>query len=482
VANDGDGVRAGAESPVAGRSGHGPVYQQLWFWVVIAITAGVIFGLVAPDQATKAKWLADAFLQLVKTIAAPVIFLTVVIGIASLGNLARAGALAVRALGYFFIATTVALLLGMIAGNLVKPGAGLQVAPSDAAREAAKENISEAGNAETGLVGFVLNDLLPTSFVQPFVENEILRVLFLAILTAFAIVGLPGNVRVGIVHVFETAAKVVFGMIKYIMWAAPLGAFGGMAFTVANFGGTALENLAKLMITFWATAAFFVFVILGAVCRAFGFNILKFIRLIKDEILIVLGTSSSETVLPRLLAKFESAGASPQVVGVVLPAGYSFNLDGTAIYLSLGALFIVQATGENLPLAQQFALVGLMILTSKGAAGITGAGLVALTASLQTFGGDFFTPESIAIGISLVVGIDRIMSEGRALTNVISNGVATMVIAKMMGEVNEERFKAVLNDPGLADPDHPDAIYEAEIEEALRREAGDKAPPLPAPL
>jgi aerobic C4-dicarboxylate transport protein len=479
VATDGDGVRA-AETPAAGRSGHGPLYQQLWFWVLIAIASGVIFGLVAPDQATKAKWLADAFLQLVKTIAAPVIFLTVVIGIASLGNLARAGALAVRALGYFFIATLVALGLGMIAGNLVKPGAGLQVAPSDEAREAANENIAEAGDAETGLVGFILNDLLPTSFVQPFVENEILRVLFLAVLTAFAITGLPGNLRVDIVHVFETAAKIVFGIIKYIMWAAPLGAFGGMAFTVANFGGDALENLAKLMITFWATAAFFVFVVLGTLCRAFGFSLLKFIRLIKDEILIVLGTSSSETVLPRLLAKFESAGASPQVVGVVLPAGYSFNLDGTAIYLSLGALFIVQATGENLPLAQQFALVGLMLLTSKGAAGITGAGLVALTASLQTFGGDFFTPESIAIGISLVVGIDRIMSEGRALTNVISNGVATMVIAKMMGEVNEERFKAVLNDPSLADPDHPDAIYEAEIEEALRREADAKAAPLPA--
>ena len=187
--------------------------------------------------------------------------------------------------------------------------------------------------------------------------------------------------------------------------------------------------------------------------------------------LIVLGTSSSETVLPRLLAKYASAGAHPRVVGVVLPAGYSFNLDGTAIYLTLGALFIVQATGETLPLTQQLALVGLMMLTSKGAAGITGAGLVALTASLQTFGGDFFTAQSIAIGLSLVVGIDRIMSEGRALTNVISNGVATIVVAKMMGELNEERFKAVLNDPSLADPDHPDVVYEAEIEEALRREA-----------
>jgi aerobic C4-dicarboxylate transport protein len=470
-------------APARAGPGHGPLYKQLWFWVVIAIIAGVIVGLTAEGPAREAKWLADAFLQLVKTIAAPVIFLTVVIGIASLGDLARAGALAVRALGYFFIATTVALVLGLIAGNLVKPGAGLQVAPSAEDREAAQEPIAEAGQTETGFVGFVLDDLLPTSFVQPFVENEILRVLFLAVLTAFAISALPTSLRVGVVHAFETAAKIVFGIIKFIMWAAPLGAFGGMAFTVANFGGEALENLAKLMITFWVTAAIFVFVLLNVVARVFGFSLLKFIRLIKDEILIVLGTSSSETVLPRLLAKFESAGASPQVVGVVLPAGYSFNLDGTAIYLTLGALFIVQATGENLPLAQQIALVGLMILTSKGAAGITGAGLVALTASLQTFGGDFFTPESIAIGISLVVGIDRIMSEGRALTNVISNGVATIVIAKMMGEVHEERFQACLNDPSLADPDHPDAEWEAEIEEHLRERAEPEpaVPGAPAP-
>jgi aerobic C4-dicarboxylate transport protein len=347
VTVDGDAVKPAPETPVAGRSGQGPLRKQLWFWVLIGLTGGVIFGLVAPDEATKAKWLADAFLQLVKTIAAPVIFVTLVIGIASLGNLARAGALAVRALGYFFAATAVALLLGLIAGNVVKPGAGLAVAPSDAGLEAAKEPIAEAGDAnETGLVGFVLDDLLPTSFAQPFVENEILRVLFLAVLTAIAISGLQATLRQGIVHTFEAVAKIVFGMIKYIMWAAPFGAFGGMAFTVANFGGDALKNLATLMITFWATSAFFVFIVLGALCRAFGFSLLKFIRLIKDEMLIVLGTSSSETVLPRLLAKYASAGAHPRVVGVVLPAGYSFNLDGTAIYLTLGALFTSRRPGR----------------------------------------------------------------------------------------------------------------------------------------
>jgi aerobic C4-dicarboxylate transport protein len=460
--------------------GHGPLVKQLWFWVIVAISAGILFGLVAPDAAKEAKWLADGFLQLVKTIAAPVIFVTVVIGIASLGDLARAGGLAARALGYFFIATSVALALGLIVGNIVAPGEGLNIQPTADQREAAEERIAEAGETETGFTAFVLDDLLPASFVSPFVENEILRVLVLAILTSFGVSALPTALRVGVVHVFETASKIIFALIKIIMWAAPLGAFGGMAFTVAEFGGATLENLAKLAITFWATCAFFVFVLLNIVARAFGFSLLKFIRLIKDELLIIVGTSSSETVLPRLLAKFESAGASPQTVGVVLPTGYSFNLDGTAIYLTLGALFIVQATGQDMSIGEQLALAALMILTSKGAAGITGAGLVTLTASLQTFGGQFFTAESIAIGIALVVGIDRIMSEGRALTNAIGNGVATMVIAKMMGEVHEERFQEVLNNPGLADPDHPDVEWEEEIEEHLRERA-EPEPAVPGP-
>jgi aerobic C4-dicarboxylate transport protein len=226
-----------------------------------------------------------------------------------------------------------------------------------------------------------------------------------------------------------------------------------MAFTVAQFGGGALQNLAMLMLTFWGTAAVFVFVVLGIVARISGFNILRFIRLLKDELLIILGTSSSETVLPRMLVKLEKAGASRQSVGVVLPTGFSFNLDGTCIYLTLGALFIVQATGQDMALTEQLALAGLMILTSKGAAGITGAGLVTLTASLQAFGGTFFSAESIAVGIALVVGIDRVMSEGRALTNCIGNGVATMVIAKWTGELDEARFQRALADPSLADPD-----------------------------
>jgi aerobic C4-dicarboxylate transport protein len=445
------------------------VLAQLWFWVVVAIGAGAVFGLAAPEAAKEAKWLADAFLQLVKTITAPVIFLTVVIGIASLGDMAKAGGLAARALGYFLVATVVALGLGLLAGNLIGPGEGFAAAPTADAAEAAKEKIADAGAAGHGVVGFITEDLLPTSFVQPFVENEVLKVLLLAILVAAAMTALAPPVRARVVGGLEVASQIVFGVIRLIMWTAPLGAFGGMAFTIAEFGGGALQKLALLLASFWGTAAVFVFVVLGLVARVSGFSILRFIRLLKDELLIILGTSSSETVLPRLLVKLERAGASRRSVGVVLPTGYSFNLDGTCIYLTLGALFIVQASGQDMALGEQLALAALMVLTSKGAAGITGAGLVTLTASLQAFGGTFFSPESIAVGIALVVGIDRVMSEGRALTNCIGNGVATMVIARWEGELDTERFRAALADPSVADP-------------ALGPIAATPAPAEPAPI
>ena len=427
------------------------VLKQLWFWVIVAIVAGVIFGLLAKGPAEEAKWLADAFIQLIKAVTGPVIFLTVVIGIASLGNLARAGGLALRALGYFFSMTVIALALGLIAANVFAPGSGFDGEPSASAQESAKESIAEAGDTAPGLVGFITEDLLPTSFVEPFVENEILQVLVVAILVAASISMLPDRQRESIVSVFEVASRIVFGIIRLIMWAAPLGAFGGMAYTVSVFGADSLTSLGALMAVFWGTCAFFVVVVLGSVARAAGFSIFRLIRLIRDELLIIVGTSSSETVLPRLLAKTQAAGASKQVSGMVLPTGYSFNLDGTCIYLTLGALFIVQASGQDMSIGQQIALAGLMVLTSKGAAGITGAGLVTLTASLQAFGGTFFSAESIAVGIALVVGIDRIMSEGRALTNAIGNTVATMVVAKWQGELDEERFQEVLHHPQSVD-------------------------------
>jgi aerobic C4-dicarboxylate transport protein len=440
------------------------LYTQLWLWVLVAIAAGIVFGLVAPDTAKKAKWMADAFIQLIKTVTAPVIFVTVVIGIASLGNLARAGGLALRALFYFLCATVVALTLGLLAANIVKPGGGFEGQVSDTARASAKESIAEAGK-ESGVVPFITDHLLPTSFVQPFVDNEILQVLVLALLTAAAISMVAADQRERIVGVFESVSRVIFGVIRLIMWAAPIGAFGGMAFTVAQFGSASLTSLVLLMVTFWGTCAIFVFGVLGLVARLSGFSILRLIRLIRDELLIILGTSSSETVLPRLLAKLEAAGASRQTVGVVIPTGYSFNLDGTCIYLTLGAMFIVQASGQDMSIGQQIALAALMVLTSKGAAGITGAGLVTLTASLQAFGGQFFSAESIAVGIALVVGIDRIMSEGRALTNAIGNSVATLVIAGWQGERDDRRLQAVLAEPSIVD---------REVELALRGSGGGR--------
>jgi aerobic C4-dicarboxylate transport protein len=442
----------------------GRLYTQLWFLVLVAIAAGIVFGLVAPDAAKDAKWLAEAFLQLIKAITGPVIFVTVVIGIASLGNISRAGGLALRALGYFLVMTVIALALGLIAGNLVQPGSHFSGSPSAEGRASAKESIGEAGG-DQGLVPFITDDLLPSSFVQPFVENKILQVLVLAILTAASISFLAADLRARVLGGFELASRVIFGMIRLIMWAAPLGAFGGMAYTVAQFGSASLTSLALLMATFWGTCAIFVFVVLGLVARAAGFSILRLVRLLRDELLIIVGTSSSETVLPRLLAKLEAAGASRQTVGLVIPTGYSFNLDGTCIYLTLGALFIVQAAGQDMAIGEQIAMAGLMVLTSKGAAGITGAGLVTLTASLQAFGGQFFSAEAIAVGVALVVGIDRIMSEGRALTNCIGNAVATMVIAKWQGELDEERFQQVLRDPKSVD---------LHVERALRGEDADR--------
>ena len=428
------------------------LYTQLWFWVLVAIGSGIVFGLVAPDAAKKADWLADAFLQLIKTVTGPVIFVTVVIGISSLGNLARAGGLALRALGYFFVMTVIALTLGLLAGNIIAPGSGFDSGPFAENAAKAKEAIGEAGS-DSGFVGFLTNDLLPTSFLQPFVDNKVLQVLVLAILTACSISYLSTRMREKAVAAIDGIAKVIFGIIKIIMWAAPLAAFGGMAFTVAAFGASSLANLGMLMLTFWGTCAIFIGVVLGAVSAWAGFNVFKLIRLIKDELLIIVGTSSSETVLPRFLTKLESAGASRQTVGLVIPTGYSFNLDGTCIYLTLGALFIIQAGGEQLGIGAQIGLATLMVLTSKGAAGVTGAGLVTLAASLQAFGGEFFSPEAIAVGIALIVGIDRVMSEGRALTNAIGNCVATLVIARWSGELDRERLRAVLDDPSLVEDD-----------------------------
>ena len=421
------------------------IYQHLYFWVLVAISLGIAVGLLFPKQGAELKWLADLFVALVKMVIAPTIFCTVVVGIASLGSLAKAGKLALRTISYFTVLTVVALIIGLVAINVFKPGEGLNIAIDESVAE---KTIAAANAAEGdgGITGFILG-LVPTSVVSAFTDGQLIQVLVVAILVAVAI-SFMGERGAPVIRAIDSIGKVMFGIIKVIMYAAPIGAFGGMAFTVGMYGEEVLSSLAFLMGTFYLTCVLFIVVVLGAIARIAGFNIFKFIRFIKDELFIVLGTSSSETVLPRLLVKLESAGAEKSVVGLTIPTGYSFNLDGTCIYLTMGAIFIAQATGADLSIATQIGLLLFMLISSKGAAGVTGAGLVTLAASLAAFG------DTIpVVGIALIVGIDRFMSEARALTNLIGNGVATMVIAKWQGDLDTDRFKAVLNDPDLVDMD-----------------------------
>jgi aerobic C4-dicarboxylate transport protein len=427
-----------------------PFYRHLYLWVLASIVLGVLVGLAFPTQAANLKWLADLFISLVKVVIAPLIFTTVVVGIAGMGNLAKAGGIALRTIGYFMVMTIVALALGLAAINILRPGVGLNMHVS---ADKAKATLGAAQSAgEGGVQGFILS-LVPKSFASAFVDGQLIQVLLLAILVAVGI-SFMGRKGEPVVRAFDAVSHVLFGVIRVIMYAAPIGAFGGMAFTVGKYGTQVLGNLAALMGTFYLTCVVFIFVVLGGVARLAGFSIFKLVRLVKDELLIVLGTSSSETVLPRLLAKLEASGADKSVVGLTVPTGYSFNLDGTCIYLTMGAIFIAQATGRHVPIGTQIGLLLFMLLTSKGSAGVTGAGLVTLAASLTAFG------DTIpAVGIALIVGIDRFMSEARALTNLIGNAVATMVIARWQGALDVERFHEVLDDPSLIDVEallHPE--------------------------
>jgi aerobic C4-dicarboxylate transport protein len=435
-------------------------YRHLYFWVLVSIALGIAVGLLFPRQAAELKWLADLFVGLVKMVIAPTIFCTVVVGIAGLGSLARAGKLALRTIAYFTVLTVVALAIGLVAVNVLRPGAGLGIKPDAAA---AKSTLDTAAQAESGgVTGFILG-LVPKSFLGAFTDGQLIQVLVVAILVAVA-ASFTGEVGARVVRAIDTIGKIMFGVIKVIMYAAPIGAFGGMAFTIGKYGDKVLGSLAALMGTFYLTCLIFIVGVLGPVAWIAGFNIFRFIRLIKDELLIVLGTSSSETVLPRMLAKLEASGAERSVVGLTIPTGYSFNLDGTCIYLTMGALFIAQATGADVPIGTQIALLAFMLISSKGAAGVTGAGLITLAASLAAFG------DTIpAVGIALIVGIDRFMSEARALTNLIGNGVATMVIARWQGALDVERFRTVLRNPELVE----DALEKADGE---REDEKDREP------
>lgn len=431
--------------------GPAPKRKQLWhhlyFWVLVGIAAGITIGLLAPEIGAQMKWLADLFIKLVKVVIAPTIFATVAVGIAGLGNLAKAGGLALKTVIYFNVTTVFALGIGLVVINLLGPGRmlGLDLATFDAS--AAEGTLSSAGAAAgEGLTGFLLH-LVPSSFFGAFVEGQLIQVLVMAILVACAITML-GERGKPAVAALDTIAQVMFGVIKIVMWFAPLGAMGGMAFTIGEYGGAILGSLGYFMVSFWLTCLLFLFLVLGPICWWSGFSIFKYIRMIRDELLIVLGTSSSETVLPRMLAKLEGAGVPKSVVGLTIPTGYSFNLDGTAIYMSMGAIFIAQAFGIEVPLGTQIALLVFMLISSNGAAGVSGAGLVTLAASLAAF-------ESVIplAGIALIVGIDRFMSEGRALTNLTGNGIGTLVVARWTGQLDRERLAEVLDNPRLVDPD-----------------------------
>jgi len=412
-------------------------WKSLYVQVLVAIVAGILLGYFYPGLGAAMKPLGDAFIALVKMIIAPVIFLTVVVGIAHMGDLRQVGRVGVKALVYFEVLTTIALIIGLAVANLVKPGAGMMIdrASLDPAATAQYQQKAEAGG---GIVGFLL-DIIPHTFVSAFTEGNLLQVLLVALLFGIAItrVGSVGRqVLAGLDHV----SHVFFGVVNLIMRFAPIGAFGAMAFTIGKYGIGTLASLGWLLASVYLTCLLFVLVVLGAVARFSGFSLWKFLRYIRAELLLVLGTSSSESALPRLIERLEELGCHRSVVGLVVPTGYSFNLDGTCIYLTMAAIFIAQALSIDLSMADQALLLGILLLTSKGAAGVTGSGFITLAATLGALNGK--VPVE---GVALILGVDRFMSEARAITNIIGNGVATMFVARWENMRDDTKMRAALD-------------------------------------
>ncbi|GGL37400.1 dicarboxylate/amino acid:cation symporter [Caulobacter rhizosphaerae] len=410
-------------------------YTHLYVQVLIAITAGALIGHFYPHFGESLKPLGDAFIKLVKMVIAPVIFLTVVTGIAGMRDLGKFGRVVLKAFVYFFTFSTLALILGMIVANVVHPGAGMNIDPASLHSDKVADYAAKAH--ETTVVGF-LSNIIPATVTGAFADGDILQVLFFSILfgVALALVGDKGQ---PVVDLLESIAHAFFRLVGILMKAAPLGAFGAFAFTIGKYGIGSVINLAALVGTFYATSLVFVLVILGAVARFNGFSILRLIRYLKSELLLVLGTSSSESALPSLIDKLERAGCAKPVVGLVVPTGYSFNLDGTNIYMTLAALFIAQATGVHLSIWDQLLLLGVAMLSSKGAAGVTGAGFITLAATLSV------VPSVPVAGMALILGVDRFMSECRALTNFIGNAVATIVVSRWENALDKDQLDAALS-------------------------------------
>ncbi len=412
-----------------------PWYRHLYVQVLAAIAAGVLLGHFYPQTGEAMKPIGDGFIKLVKMIIAPVIFLTIVTGIAGMRDLASVGRVAGKAFAYFLFFSTLALIVGLIVANVVQPGAGLNIDP--ASLDAGKVADYAAMAHETTLTGFLLG-IIPDSFVSGLMAGNILQTLFVAILfgIGLAMIGERGERITG---ALEDLSLAVFKVVAILMKAAPIGAFGAMAFTIGKYGVGSLANLAALVGTFYLTSLLFVIVVLGAVSRLAGFSIFRLIAYLKAELLLVLGTSSSESALPSLIEKMERAGCPKSIVGLVVPTGYSFNLDGTNIYMTLAALFIAQAVGVDLTLGQQLLLLGVAMLSSKGAAGVTGAGFITLAATLS------IVPTVPVAGMALILGVDRFMSECRSLTNFIGNAVATIVVSRWEGRLDREQLNAALS-------------------------------------
>jgi len=437
-----------------------PLYRHLYAQVLFAIVCGVILGHFWPDTGEAMKPLGDAFIKLIKMIIAPIIFCTVVTGIAGMEDMKKVGRVGGKALLYFEVVSTFALIIGLLVVNTLQPGVGFNADPASIDTKNIASYTTAAKSQST--VDFLMN-VIPNTVVDAFAKGEILQVLLFSVLFGLALSS-AGQKGKPVVRFIDEFAHALFIVVGFIMRAAPIGAFGAMAFTIGKYVLASLVPLAKLMGSFYLTCLLFIFIVLGLIARFTGFSILRFIAYIKEELLIVLGTSSSESVLPRMMAKMEKLGCSKSVVGLVIPAGYSFNLDGTSIYLTMAAVFIAQATNTDLTLFQQLTILAVLLLTSKGASGVTGSGFIVLAATLSS------VPTIPVAGLALILGIDRFMSEARALTNLIGNGVATIVVSKWERELDHQQMERGLR-----------RDVEEELEEEARlKHAAAKAAEKPA--
>ncbi|MCG3461110.1 dicarboxylate/amino acid:cation symporter [Xenorhabdus bovienii] len=412
-----------------------PLYQVLYIQVIFAILLGIALGHFYPDIGESLKPLGDAFIKIVKMIIAPVIFLTVVTGIAGMNNMKAVGSVVGKSMLYFLTFSTLALIIGLIAANIIRPGDGLNISPESLDSSKVIGYVEKAH--ESSIVGFLMN-IIPETVVSPLVNGNILQVLFIAVIFGIALAS-TGKKGEPILVFLQNFSEPVFKMVGILMKLAPIGAFGAMAFTIGKYGISSIGNLMMLIVTFYMTSLLFIFVVLGAVAKYNGFSIIKLIKYIKDELWLVLGTSSSEAALPSLMRKMENAGCEKSVVGLVIPTGYSFNLDGTNIYMTMAALFIAQATGIELSFTEQISLLLVAMISSKGAAGVTGAGFITLAATLSV------VPSLPVAGMALILGIDRFMSECRALTNLVGNACACIVVARWENALDKDKMHQALN-------------------------------------